>query len=188
MKGRSGCSGSRRARFGLQACCCFDLRAHKGERQAAPEMPVSTSEPISSYGNDALCQITDFHSPNVHWIFQGGNRQDVKAALDWLTERTQALRSIYPKPLLVKEHGMPSGPDPFTEALQSNYWAQVLQRVPNSTNQSVVFFEAFDLPFKTITQQSELASTEAHWGAWDKDRRPKPVLTAFPLQQARRTQ
>jgi len=92
-------------------------------KSAAPGMPISTSEPISGYGNDALCHITDLHSPNVHWIFESKNREDVPAALDWLVERTQALRGIYPKPLLVKEHGMPSGPEPFTEALQSIYWA-----------------------------------------------------------------
>lgn len=153
-------------------------------KAALPGIPVSTSEPISAYGNDDLRRITDFHAPNVHWIFNSDRKQDVEGALQWLFGRTQALLETEPKPLLLKEHGLPSGPEPFSEILQSNYWANLLQRAPSSAMQAVVFFEAFDLPFKKITQQSELSEAEAHWGAWDKSRQPKPVLTVFPPLQS----
>jgi len=147
-------------------------------QSALPQVPVSTSEPISSYGDDHLCQRTDFHAPNVHWIFHGDKRQDVDGAVAWLRNRVDALQSMYPKPIVVKEHGLPSGPEPFSEVLQSNYWAKASQEVPNSTNRAIVFFEAFDLPFKRTTQQSELSATEEHWGAWRQDRTPKPVVGA----------
>lgn len=151
-------------------------------KTALPDVPVSTSEPISAYGNEDLRSITDFHAPNIHWIFHSNQRQDIDGALEWLLERTQALQEIAPKPTLTKEHGLPSGPEPFSELLQSNYWAKLVQRAPNSVTQAIAFFEAFDLPFKTNTQQSELSATEAHWGAWNVDRQPKPVLSVFPAR------
>ena len=156
-------------------------------KAALPETPVSTSEPIISYGNDDLCKITDFHCPNIHWLFNtnGDSRHDVDGAITWLLERSDALRDMEAaqKPVLVKEHGIPSGPEPFSEDIQAEYWEKLLKGAPNSESKALVFFEFIDLPFKKITQQSELSATEEHWGAYKKDRKTKPVLRVLPTSQ-----
>lgn len=167
------------------------LRAEKWEnleaaiklvRAALPDVPVSTSEPITSYGNDDLREVVDFHAPICLWIFQGGNRHDPKAAVAWLKERITSLREMPggDKPILIKEHGLPSGPDPFTPELQKEYWQIWMKEMPNTEKYTSNVFESFDLPWKPKTNPSELGASEAFWGAWASQRRPKPIVAVLP--------
>lgn len=150
-------------------------------RAALPDLPITTSEPISSYGNEALRALGDFHAPTVHWIFQGRDPANPEAAVAWLKERAEALREVRhgTKPLLVKEHGLPSAPEPFTEALQQKYWTLVTAAFPSSKDYALVFFEAFNLAWKTKTNPSEQGASEAHWGAWTQERKRKSVVNSL---------
>jgi exo-beta-1,3-glucanase (GH17 family) len=149
---------------------------------ALPGIPVSTTEPITEYGDEDLRRIVDFHAPNCHWVFQGGDRQDVQAAVSWLKERIEALQGLPfgDKPVLIKEQGVPSGPAPFTPELQAEYWAAWLKTMPNTERCASAFWEAFDLVWKPKTNPSDLSEMEAHWGGWDQIRRPKPVVNVLP--------
>lgn len=151
-------------------------------RAALPDVPVSTSEPISSYGDDDLRAIVDFHAPICMWIFQGGNRLDAKAAVGWTKERINSLRELPNggKPILIKEHGLPSGPDPFTPDIQKQYWEMWQKEMPNTEDHTANVFEAYDLWWKPKTNPSDLGATEAFWGAWDGQRQPKVVVMALP--------
>lgn len=150
-------------------------------RRALPQVPLSTSEPVSAYGKDELRELVDFHSPNIHWIFHDRQSQNASEATAWLWERGLALGELPSgdKPVLLKEHGFPSGPQPFSEALQSNYWSQAATRYGGSKPVGLVFFEAFDLPWKSRSNPSEFSESEAHWGAWTRERRPKPVVNVL---------
>jgi exo-beta-1,3-glucanase (GH17 family) len=150
-------------------------------RAAIPGVPLSTSEPITSYGNDDLRQIVDFHSPTCHWLFQGGDRTNFVVAVAWLRERLRALRELpeADKPILIKEHGLPSGPEPFSTQLQVEYWELCRERIPRRERSAFCLFEAFDLPWKSTTNPSEFGATEAHWGAWSNDRQPKPIVATM---------
>lgn len=149
---------------------------------ALPDVAVSTTEPITEYGDEELRRIVDFHAPNCHWVFQGGNRQDVRAAIEWLKQRIKSLQELPygNKPILIKEHGLPSAPLPFTPELQAQYWKIWLTEMPNTEMRASVFWEAFDLPWKSQTNPSELSEMEAHWGGWDQQRKPKPVVSILP--------
>lgn len=151
-------------------------------RAALPGMPLSTSEPISSYGNPDLRRIVDFHSPIAHWIFQGGDSQDVGQAIQWARRRIAALQSQTEggKPILIKESGLPSGPAPFSPELQEQYWKTWRAGNPNTAQCATSFWEAFDAPWKTETNPSQLTATEAHWGGWDEKRLPKRVIQSLP--------
>ncbi len=150
-------------------------------RAALPGVPISTSEPISAYGNQELRRIVDFHSPTCHWVFSGGDRRNAEAAVVWLRERIDALRSLQEgtKPILIKEHGFPAGPPPFNAETQAAYWRLVQEKLPSTETSALVFFEAFDLKWKPKTNPSEIAASEAHWGAWDDQRKQKPVAATF---------
>jgi exo-beta-1,3-glucanase (GH17 family) len=150
-------------------------------RAALPTVPISTSEPISSYGNEDLRRLADFHAPNIHWIFQGHDVGDYQAAANWLAERCRALRSLTygDRPILVKEHGYPSGGNPtFTPQLQHDYWSFLLRTFPNSESHNIVVFEAFSLGWKTTTGPPEgaFSASEKYWGCWDENRNAKPVV------------
>jgi exo-beta-1,3-glucanase (GH17 family) len=155
-------------------------------RAALPGVPVSTSEPITSYGNADLREIVDFHSPTCHWLFQGGNRTNVQSAVAWLNERIHSLREMPAgdKLVLIKEHGLPSGPEPFSAKLQREYWALCAAQMPLSSNYASVFFEGFDLPWKSRTNPSEVGAAEAHWGAFDTNGVAKPVVAILPRREA----
>jgi len=153
-------------------------------RAALPNVPVSTSEPITSYGNEDLRKLGDFHAPNMHWIFQGRDLADAKAAVAWLRERCQALREMRngARPILVKEHGYPSGGNPaFTPQLQQQYWETLIKEFPNSDTNAAAVFEAFSETWKVSTAPAgaPFAAAERDWGCWDEHRQPKPVVESL---------
>lgn len=151
-------------------------------RAALPTVPVATSEPIGSYGSEDLRKLGDFHAPTLHFIFQGGDKANPQKAIAWLKDRVEALIALRggDKPILLKEHGLPSAPAPFSEAAQREYWTLATRAFPASLKHALVFFEAFDAPWKPKTNPSEISESEAHWGAWTNDgRKPKSVVEAL---------
>jgi exo-beta-1,3-glucanase (GH17 family) len=158
--------------------------AMKLVKAALPSLPVSTSEPIASYGNEDLRIMSDFYALNVHWIFQGCRIDDYKAAVDWLIERCKSLRLLRygDRPILVKEHGYPSGGDPrFTTDLQREYWYYLIKSFPSSESNAVAVFEAFSLDWKSsaANPKDKFIKSEQYWGFWDDARNSKPVVEAL---------
>lgn len=155
---------------------------------AVPSVPVSTSEPIDAYGNEDLRRIVDFHSPIAFYIHHSSDRTNVDAAVAWLKERIKALRSLSDKPILIKEHGFPSGPTPFTAALQAKYWTACQAAIHPSGTYTIAFFEAFCAPWKSVTNAGAdpvLTASEALLGAWDENRQPLKVVATFKRKESR---
>lgn len=154
--------------------------AFRTMRKRLPGVPLSTTEPISEYGNRRLHQLVDLHMPNIHPFFSLGKEADIGKAADWTLERAEALLKTSGKCVLIKECGWPSaGADGCTPERQMQYWRTFLARFAARERPRITWagFEAFDLAFKAA--ESGLPFEE-HWGFWTTgDRRPKPVVEAF---------
>jgi exo-beta-1,3-glucanase (GH17 family) len=146
-------------------------------RQLLPSIYVVTSEPIHDYGNDDLRRLGDFHFPIIHPFFSGVDKSDPVAAANWVFGRVEALRSYSQKPILVKESGLPSAGHPdCSPQRQATFWRTLFSKGTGTPNVGYAAFEAFDLPWKARDTGTEI---EGHWGFWDANRQPKPVVDAL---------
>jgi len=146
-------------------------------RQLLPSIYVVTSEPIHSYGDSDLRRLGDFHFPIIHPVFSGGDKSDPVAAAHWVFGRVEALRSYSQKYILVKESGLPSAGHPdCSPQRQATFWRTLLAGSIGTPNVGYSAFEAYDLSWKARDTGSEI---EAHWGFWDANREPKPVVEEF---------
>jgi len=96
------------------------------------------------------------------------------------------LQSQYPKPLIVKETGLPSGPAStgFTEVHQSAFWAEILKQSAPSETRAVSCFEAFDAPWKPAVTRGYFPGviiTGSVLGIFTVGWKPKPVVKAIRL-------
>lgn len=158
-------------------------RIHEVHAQA-PGLLLATSEPFHLYegeGADALFDESDLLLPNIHPIYQpwfrpGAERQ----AAEFVRNVVGDLRRAYCGPVLVKETGEPSGPaeQGYSEQHQADFWHALRDTLAPSRDVAWSVFSAFDLPWRA--KDGGLAS-EAHWGVFDGQRRPK-----LALQQAAR--
>ena len=135
--------------------------------------PASTTEEVNDYyENSPLWAISDWIFPNAHPYFAG--YRDPQEAVEWTERVFETLASVSDKPLIFKEVGLPSGGDTdVNEARQAQYY-QLLRE----TNVTYVIFEAFDAPWKHLTQPRPdgtypLPDPEPHWGIFTSDRIPK---------------
>lgn len=156
-------------------------------RVALPGVPVATSEPFYFYLNDDppdFVAVQDFMLPSVHplyepWFDQASDAQ----AVDFVVQVAERLSTHSDKPLLIKESGMPSGPPggSFTAARQAGFWVALAQRLPARTGRGLVYFEAFDHPWKVENAEPEFGvhPEEAFWGLYSRDGEAKPALTGL---------
>ena len=125
--------------------------------------PVTTTEELNDYADDALLNLGDWIFPNVHPYFHSQLEPDLavewtKAAHDDFLRRTKRL-------VLFKEVGLPTDGDPdgrLSEANQDQYYRALAQ-----TDVKFVYFEGFDQPWK------QHLPIEPHWGVFRADRTPK---------------
>ena len=153
-------------------------------RRALPGVAVTTSEPFYFYLNEDppdFLTVQDFLLPSVHplyepWFAQATGGQ----AVDFVVEVVERLSARTDKPLLVKETGLPSGPQMrgFTPARQAGFWTSLVQRLPPGRGRAVVYFEAFDHAWKVQDAAPEFGvrPEEAHWGFYTEAGKPKAVL------------
>lgn len=144
-------------------------------RAQLPTVPLTTSEPISAYGDRRLQSLPDFHAPNIHPAIDRKS-SGITNAVDWVIERASSLREVSAKPVFCKETGWPSDGDAaFTPGRQRLFWQLLLARAGFGKYACVDFalFEGFDLPWKARVSGTP---AEGHWGFWTTDRMPKPVV------------
>jgi len=156
-------------------------------RAALPDTAIATSEPFYFYLNQEpadFLAVQDFLLPSVHplyesWFAQASDQQ----AVDFVVQVVERLATLSDKPLLVKETGMPSGPQErgFTPARQARFWVTLAQRLPDRPGRAVVYFEAFDHPWKVENAAPEFGHRpeEAFWGLYGGDGEAKPALTGL---------
>ncbi len=153
-------------------------------RAQLPGVAVATSEPFYFYldgGPPDFLQQQDFLLPSVHPLFQPWFApENTTQAVDFVLNVAQRLRQQSAKPILIKETGLPSGPQArgFSAARQAEFWRQLCARLPERSGLGVVYFEAFDHPWKTENARAEFGHhpEEAHWGFYRHDGTPKPAL------------
>lgn len=164
-------------------------------RARLPDIALGSSEPFAVYldSPDAAALLDmDLLLPNIHPRFESWFRADnTGQAVDFVVQVLARLHALTPRPVLIKETGLPSAPETqgFTEARQAEFWRLLVQRIPRGPTQNLAGFEAFDAPWKPRELEDEfgrLEPSEAHWGLFRHDGAAKPALTHFaPADTAR---
>jgi exo-beta-1,3-glucanase (GH17 family) len=164
-------------------------------RAQAPQLPLATSEPFHIFQSaDAapLVASLDFLLPNVHPVFQPWFRTATdQTAAQFVVNVVGDLAGRYCGPLLVKETGIPTAPaaEGFSSARQASFYAQLRHLLPPSRQRAFAYFAAFDAPWRAqdATGVPGPHPSEAYWGLFDSQRRPKPAIDQLPpLAQDRR--
>jgi exo-beta-1,3-glucanase (GH17 family) len=143
--------------------------------KAVTSAPVSAGETFYQYlALPALAEAVDFILYHCYPFWEGISLQE---APQYILDRYNQLKTKYPgKELVLGETGWPSGGAPYkgnvpSDDNQFTFFSNYL-RLAQENGLRYMLFEAFDEPWKT-TEEADFAS---HWGFFDKDRNPKPVL------------
>jgi exo-beta-1,3-glucanase (GH17 family) len=157
---------------------------------------MTTSEPFFLYLKPEYFDFfgkMDLLLPNIHPTFETWfNPSDAKNAAAFVLNVAGKLQSQYPKPLIVKETGLPSGPAStgFTETHQSAFWSEILKQSGASETRAFSFFEAFDAPWKPAVTRGYFPGSdhlqEAYWGFFTVEGKSKPVVNAIRLIRGER--
>jgi exo-beta-1,3-glucanase (GH17 family) len=167
-----------------------DLRAHLGALRAqAPALPLTVSEPFAEYLDHpearAVLAATDFLLVNIHPVFEPWFRSATADNwTDFVVRVVGRLEAIYPRPILVKETGVPTGPAQagFTPQMQRAFYDLLARRLKPTRRCAFSWFSAFDEPWRTgdFNPVPGAHPEEAFWGLFTEDRRPKPVMADLP--------
>ncbi len=158
-------------------------------KKECPSLPVTTSEPFFMYFKKEFTDFFHTHDllmPNIHPVFEKWFDPSAPIqGVEMLLRVAEQFKQNYPKPLLIKETGMPSGQENrgFSAERQALFWSEMFKRFPISGNQSFACFEAFDAPWKP----AEMANTfpgehgnEAFWGFFTTSGSGKLIVDKLP--------
>lgn len=152
-------------------------------------VPITTSEPWSSYRNVSLQDFGDFLAPNIHPVWEKP-ALPAKDAVFWTRNQAISLMEQSQKPVLVKETGFPhAGQRHFTPLVQKQFWDMYVredrlvysQTAPKVWVSFATSFEAFSLPWKAEQSGEPI---EAAWGLMSKDRIPFPAFYTWQQVQS----
>jgi exo-beta-1,3-glucanase (GH17 family) len=165
-------------------------------RKELPSVSMTTSEPFFLYLKPEYFDFfgkMDLLLPNIHPTFETWfNPSDAKNSAAFVLNVAGKLQSQYPKPLIVKETGLPSGPAStgFTETHQSAFWSEILKQSGASETRAFSCFEAFDAPWKPAVTRGYFPGSdhlqEAYWGFFTVEGKSKPVVNAIRLIRGER--
>lgn len=156
-------------------------------RRALPTVAVTTSEPFYFYLDNTVpgfLDAQDFLLPSVHPLYQPWFAgASVETDVDFVVQVLSKLGARSAKPILVKETGLPSGPETagFTPQRQAQFWQRLETRVRPDAQRAVAAFEAYDQAWKAANAAHEFGfhPEESHWGFYNGQGRAKPVLKAL---------
>ena len=158
-------------------------------RKELPSISLTTSEPFFLYLKPEYFDYfnaMDLLLPNIHPTFEKWFQpSDSRNGAAFVLNVADKLQSQYPKPLIVKETGLPSGPVSmgFTEAYQSAFWSELLKQSGASETRAISCFEAFDAPWKPAVIKGDFPGSdhvqEAYWGFFTAAGKSKPVVNAI---------
>jgi len=157
-------------------------------RERAPEVLLSTTEPFHIFYGPQTAPLQselDFLLVNVHPVFQPWFRTAPDAAtVSFVVDVVRRLAAGFCGPVLVKETGVPTAPAAagFTAARQASFYAALRRGFTPSARSAFAYFSAYDAPWRAADAQASpgLHPEEAHWGLYDEQRLPKPVLADIP--------
>ena len=156
------------------------LKLHK----SAPQLAITTTEPFHIFLEPAAAPViaaSDFMLVNVHPVFEKWFRTapDTNAAA-FVTRIVERLHTVACGPVLVKETGVPTAPASlgYTPARQASFYHQLQLVFPGKAKQAFAYFSAFDAPWRVndVSPVPGVHPEEAHWGLFDDQRQPKPVV------------
>lgn len=165
-------------------------QAMKKIKAVFPKTPVATSEPFFFYMDPSYVRFFsgfDFLAPNVHPVFEPWFKpENAEQAVSMVIQVVGKMKEFYGKPVLVKETGMPSGPETrgFTRERQALFWNNLKKMWPSSPDHAYVCFEAFDASWKPSVMAETFPgdhTAEGFWGFFSSDGTPKPVLKFMPV-------
>ncbi len=159
-------------------------------RVQAPGLPLTISEPFAEYLDDIanakpLLHASDFLLVNIHPVFEPWFKSGTADNwTDFVVRVVARLRAVYPRPILVKETGVPTGPASagFSEDAQRAFYHLLAQRLPPSKKRAFAYFSAFDEPWRTgdFNPIPGAHPEEAYWGVFTETRSPKRVMADLP--------
>jgi exo-beta-1,3-glucanase (GH17 family) len=163
-------------------------------RRRLPTIAISTTEPFHIFygsGSAELLHQLDFMLVIVHPVFQPWFRDAPdRNAAEFVVNVVGKLGDRYCGPILVKEVGVPTAPATagFTPDRQASFFAELLTQFPRARGRSFAYFSAFDAPWRAFDAialaqpaPAQAHPEEAHWGLFDEQRRPKPVVARIPV-------
>ncbi len=176
--------------FGKRGTWSDLLGYMKAVRAQAPELPLTVSEPFAQYLDDfadarPVLHATDFMLVNIHPVFEPWFKSGTADNwTDFVVRVVARLAAIYPRPILVKETGVPTGPQSagFSEDAQHDFYKLLAQRLPPSRKRAFAYFTAFDEPWRTgdFNPIPGAHPEEAYWGMFTQTRAPKRVMADLP--------
>ena len=162
----------------------------KAVRAQAPDLPLTVSEPFAQYLDDItnarpVLHATDFMLVNIHPVFEPWFKSGTADNwTDFVVRVVARLSAVYPRAILVKETGVPTGPASagFGEDAQHDFYKLLAQRLRPSRKRAFAYFSAFDEPWRTgdFNPIPGAHPEEAYWGMFTQTRAPKRVMADLP--------
>jgi len=147
------------------------------EVKAAIDQPVTVADNYEWWIRDGapLAAEVDFIGVHTYPVWED---KSIGEALDYTIDNIRRVRTALPdKPIAILEAGWATSATEFgeraNEADQARYFAE-MKAWATKTNTTVIFFEAFDEPWKG--DENDPLGAEKHWGLFNVDRTPKLVF------------
>jgi exo-beta-1,3-glucanase (GH17 family) len=145
--------------------------------QEAIAQPVTVAENVQwwvEFGQ-ALASIVDFLAVHSYPVWIGAN---IKAAMSITKAEMEMAFEVFPnRQIILAEAGWATVSREFGERAgepqQKRYFTELMSWA-EQTGTTVLFFEAFDEPWKGAAGDSDGA--EKHWGLFDESRKPKLAM------------
>jgi exo-beta-1,3-glucanase (GH17 family) len=158
-------------------------------RDEAPGLPLAIAEPFAEYTDfpqaKPVLAATDFMLANIHPVFEPWFKSATADNwTDFVVRVMARLQAIYPRPILIKETGVPTGPASagFNPGMQRAFYDLLAKRLKPSRHRAFAYFTAFDEPWRPGDFNPTPGShpEEAYWGLFTETRQPKEVMAAIP--------
>ena len=172
-------------------------RAMARIKRQCPTLAVTTSEPFFLYFKSKYAAFFKAHTlllPIVHPLFEPWFKpEEPTHGVAMVLNVTKEFQASYTLPLLIKETGMPSGPEgrtAYTPARQALFWSELFSRFPTSPSLALAAFEAFDAPWKPQAMAVDFPgnhASEAFWGFFTAHGKAKEVVKTVVRLNGRRT-
>ena len=146
--------------------------------KAAIDQPVTVADNYEWWALDGAALAAEVDFIGVH-TYPAWEEKTIDEALAYTVKNIEEVRNALPgKPIAILEAGWASSAIEFgdraSEANQARHYGE-LNRWASARNITVLFFEAFDEPWKGNPNSPQGA--EKHWGLFYVDRTPKHVAT-----------
>jgi exo-beta-1,3-glucanase (GH17 family) len=180
--------------FGNRGTWADALEHLKAVRAEAPGLPLTITEPFAEYldhpESRAVLKATDFLFVNIHPVFESWFKSGTADNwTDFVVRVMARLKHITARPILIKETGVPTGPQSagFNEAMQRAFYDLLAKRLAPSRHAAFAYFSAFDEPWRPgdFNPTPGAHPEEAFWGLFTETRAPKPVMRDLAKLPAR---